>query len=76
MTRRVEIAWPILDQQMQARVMQECLLPYLEDTEDAWVLAEAGQYKQLYADKKTDQNSASSKKLSTQKMHIQTYTAQ
>jgi polyphosphate kinase len=70
MMRRVEIAWPILDAQMQARVMQECLLPYLEDTEDAWVLAEDRQYKQLFAE------STFGKKLSTQKTHIQTYTAQ
>ncbi len=76
MTRRVEIAWPILDTQMQTRVMQECLLPYLDDTEDAWVLSENGQYKQLYVDNKTEQNSTNSKKLSTQKAHIKTYTAQ
>ncbi len=69
MMRRVEIAWPILDANMQARVMQECLLPYLDDTEDAWVLAEDGQYKQLFAE------STTSNKVSTQKMHIQTYTA-
>jgi polyphosphate kinase len=70
MMRRVEIAWPILDAQMQTRVMQECLLPYLDDTEDAWVLTEEGQYKQLYAD------STVGKKLSTQKTHIKAYTAQ
>lgn len=75
MMRRVEIAWPILDAQMQTRVMQECLLPYLDDTEDAWVLSDDGQYQQLYADYKLQQNSADGKKLSTQKTHIQTYSA-
>lgn len=69
MIRRVEIAWPILDSDMQTRVMQECLLPYLEDTEDAWVLTESGSYQQL--DK---QNISHSKRLSTQKKLIQTYT--
>ncbi|MES2547258.1 MAG: polyphosphate kinase 1 [Pseudomonadota bacterium] len=76
MMRRVEIAWPILDAQMQTRVMQECLLPYLDDTEDAWVLMEDGQYKQLYADNKAELSAAHSKKLSTQKTHIKTYTVQ
>ncbi len=80
MMRRVEIAWPILDAQMQTRVMQECLLPYLEDTEDAWVLTESGQYKQLFAENNvennTEQNGVISQKLSTQKTHIKTYTTQ
>lgn len=74
MMRRVEIAWPILNEQMQTRVMQECLLPYLDDTEDAWVLAEDGKYKQLYAENTDEQHAG--KKLSTQKTHIKTYTAQ
>ena len=69
MIRRVEIAWPILASEMQNRVMQECLLPYLEDTEDAWVLAENGIYQQLDM-----QNISHSKRLSTQKKLIQTYT--
>ena len=44
MIRRIEIAWPILDQQMQTRIMQDCLLPYLDDTEDAWELDKNGSY--------------------------------
>ncbi|MES2500399.1 MAG: polyphosphate kinase 1 [Pseudomonadota bacterium] len=71
MIRRVEIAWPILGSEMQARVMQECLLPYLEDTEDAWVLTENDTYQQLDM-----QNISHSKRLSTQKKLIQTYTKQ
>ena len=69
MIRRVEIAWPILGSAMQNRVMQECLLPYLEDTEDAWVLTDNGAYQQL-----DRQNISHSKRLSTQKKLIQTYT--
>ena len=76
MMRRVEIAWPILDAQMQTRVMQECLLPYLYDTEDAWVLTESGQYKQLFAENNIELNGITSKKISTQKNHIKTYTEQ
>ncbi len=46
MVRRVEIAWPILDAQMQTRIMQECIEPYLDDTEDAWLLTSNGDYRQ------------------------------
>lgn len=68
MIRRVEIAWPIIDTEMQTRVAQECLLPYLEDTEDAWVLTDNGSYQQLDM-----QNISHSKRLSTQKKLIQIY---
>lgn len=44
MLRRIEIAWPITDAAMQARIMQECVTPYLNDTEDAWLLGQNGQY--------------------------------
>jgi polyphosphate kinase len=44
MMRRVEVAWPILDQAMQKRVVSECLTPYLQDNMDAWVLTDNGQY--------------------------------
>jgi polyphosphate kinase len=46
MVRRVEIAWPILDAQMQTRIMQECIEPYLQDTEDSWLLTSNGEYRQ------------------------------
>ena len=69
MVRRVEIAWPILDSEIQTRVMQECLLPYLEDTEDAWVLTENGTYQQSDM-----QDISHSKRLSTQKTLIKAYT--
>jgi polyphosphate kinase len=51
MIRRIEIAWPILDAQMQRRILQECIEPYLKDTEDAWVLTPAADYKQVSSSK-------------------------
>ena len=47
MLRRIEIAWPITDVAMQARIMQECATPYLIDTEDAWLLTQNGDYQQV-----------------------------
>lgn len=44
MTRRVELAWPITDSEMQARIYQESLQCYLDDTLDAWQLTADGQY--------------------------------
>jgi polyphosphate kinase len=44
MLRRVEIAWPVLDTDMQQRVMNECFIPYLEDNIDAWALTKDGSY--------------------------------
>jgi polyphosphate kinase len=59
MLRRIEIAWPITNLQMQARVMQECVIPYLNDSDDAWLLGQDGQYtsgKGLYKAKTSAQN--------------------
>ena len=44
MMRRIEIAWPIAGAEMQTRIMQECLMPYLADTEDAWLQQASGKY--------------------------------
>ncbi|HSF70880.1 MAG TPA: polyphosphate kinase 1, partial [Methylotenera sp.] len=44
MLRRIEIAWPITSPQMQTRIMQECVAPYLNDTKDAWLLTQEGEY--------------------------------
>jgi polyphosphate kinase len=38
MIRRIEVAWPILDRALRQRVIDECLVPYLHDTRDAWTL--------------------------------------
>jgi polyphosphate kinase len=47
MLRRIEIAWPIKQAEMQQRIMQECLMPYLADTEDAWVQMPKGEYQRI-----------------------------
>jgi polyphosphate kinase len=65
MIRRIEIAWPIVDAVMQARIMQECIEPYLSDTEDAWTLKAGGEYQQL------SKHSANTK--SAQKLLIKQY---
>ena len=44
LSRRVEVAWPIRDPAMRQRVIDECLVPYLNDRLDAWQLMPDGQY--------------------------------
>lgn len=44
MFRRVEVAWPIQDDRMQAYIWQMCLEPYINDNKDAWLLGVQGQY--------------------------------
>ena len=41
---RVEIAWPVRDPALRQRVIDECLVPYLHDTQDAWELQADGTY--------------------------------
>ncbi len=67
MLRRIEIAWPITSSDMQARIMQECVVPYLNDTEDAWLLTQEGEYSAAQ-----DLNKV---KVSAQKMLIEQYEA-
>jgi polyphosphate kinase len=47
MFRRIEIAWPIRDPALRQRVIDECLVPYLHDERDAWVLAADGSYRRV-----------------------------
>jgi polyphosphate kinase len=42
--RRIEVAFPVLDPELKARVIAEGLKPYLADNCDAWVLAGDGTY--------------------------------
>jgi polyphosphate kinase len=42
--RRIEVAFPVLDPQLKARVVAEGLNPYVADARDAWDLAEDGSY--------------------------------
>ena len=43
--RRVETAFPILDDELRARVVEECLDWYLEDNVQAWTLSADGSYR-------------------------------
>jgi polyphosphate kinase len=47
MLGRIEIAWPVRDPAMRQRVIDECLVPYLHDTLDAWTLLPDGQYRRV-----------------------------
>jgi polyphosphate kinase len=47
MLRRIEIAWPVLDAKLRQRVVDECLVPYLNDTTDAWFMQPDGTYNQV-----------------------------
>jgi polyphosphate kinase len=42
--RRIEVAFPVLDPELKARVVDEGLTPYLADSHDAWELASDGSY--------------------------------
>jgi polyphosphate kinase len=44
MLRRVEVAWPVSDPALRQRVIDECLVPYLHDRQDAWELQTDGSY--------------------------------
>jgi polyphosphate kinase len=44
---RIEVAWPVRDAALRQRVIDECLVPYLLDERDAWVLAPDGEYSRV-----------------------------
>ena len=44
MKRRIELAWPIRDEALRQRVIDECLVPYLHDERGSWSLQSDGQY--------------------------------
>jgi polyphosphate kinase len=44
MLRRVELAWPVEDAALRARIISECLTTYLQDSVDAWVMGADGHY--------------------------------
>ncbi len=66
MLRRVELAWPILGTDMQKRVVDECLAPYLQDNQDAWMLMDSGKYQPVKSPHKLE-----SKPLSAQSYLMQ-----
>lgn len=43
--RRIEIAWPVLDPKLRKRVIDEGLTPYMNDTQDAWIMGADGEYR-------------------------------
>jgi polyphosphate kinase len=43
--RRIEVAWPVLDPKLKARVINEGLKAYLDDTAEAWTLGADGEYR-------------------------------
>ena len=47
MLRRIELAWPVQDETLKRRVIDECLVAYLHDTKDAWQLGSSGEYTQV-----------------------------
>ncbi|MEP6740508.1 MAG: polyphosphate kinase 1 [Caldimonas sp.] len=42
---RVEVGWPLRDRRLRQRVIDECLVPYLLDGRDAWLLNSDGSYR-------------------------------
>ena len=42
---RVEVGWPVRDAKLRRRVIDECLVPYLLDSRDAWLLDSDGTYR-------------------------------
>jgi len=44
MLRRVELAWPVEDAVLRQRIIDECLVAYLQDDLDAWVMDAIGHY--------------------------------
>jgi polyphosphate kinase len=44
MFRRIEVAWPVRDPALRQRLIDECLVPYLQDRCDAWVQRSDGRY--------------------------------
>ena len=47
MLRRIELAWPVRDPVLRRRVVDECLVPYLQDTANAWLMQPDGRYLQI-----------------------------
>jgi polyphosphate kinase len=49
MFRRIELAWPVREPALRQRVIDECLVPYLHDSADAWELVSDGTYRRIVA---------------------------
>ena len=49
---RVELAWPVDDPVLRQRLIDECLVAYLHDAQDAWELKADGNYARLQSARK------------------------
>lgn len=47
---RIELAWPVRDARLRQRVIDECLVPYLHDSLDAWDQLPDGRYQRAGTD--------------------------
>jgi polyphosphate kinase len=47
MLRRIEVAWPVRDTVLRQRVIDEGLMPYLLDGQDAWEQGSDGHYRRV-----------------------------
>jgi polyphosphate kinase len=54
---RVEVGWPVRDPALRQRVIDECLVPYLLDGQDAWRLCGDGTYQPIAGDGQSAQQS-------------------
>jgi polyphosphate kinase len=44
---RIELAWPVNDPVIRQRLIDECLVAYLHDSRDAWILGSDGIYEMV-----------------------------
>ncbi len=47
---RIEVAWPVRDPKLRQRVIDECLVPYLHDRQDAWAMHADGTHERIGTD--------------------------
>ncbi|GAB3502064.1 polyphosphate kinase 1 [Curvibacter fontanus] len=50
MLRRVELAWPVLDPQLRQRIVDECLVAAMGDSQGSWELRPDGRYARVTPD--------------------------
>ena len=59
MMRRIELAWPVTDPGLRQRLIDECLVAYLHDGQDAWDLGADGVYRRVHGDTHAGEEGAS-----------------
>ncbi|MES2978642.1 MAG: polyphosphate kinase 1 [Pseudomonadota bacterium] len=55
---RIEIAWPVTDPALRSRIIDECLMPYLQNSREAWDLQANGQYTKVQGSARSRKSSA------------------